>query len=145
MFADTTTSGYGSLAPPSQSLVEDVQITFDTDMIDEDEALAYEQEQHQHQHHQEPQQNADEQALIANGATIGFDMGGDIGMGMDTDTVQVVAEKVHLRGVDAMSTGEIEAWATKWIGEDGGLVRVQWIDDSSCKQVTVIVGGEGGG
>ena len=102
--------------------------------MDEDEALAYEQQQ--------PQQNASGLGLMANGVTIGFDAGGDMGMemgmGMDTDTVQVTAEKVHLRGVDTMATGDIEAWARKWIGEEGGLVRVQWIDDSSCKQVTVV-------
>ena len=134
MFDNTTTSGYGGLAPPPQALVEDVQITFDTDMMDEDEALAFEQQQ------QPPQQNISDPGLMANGVTIGFDVGGnmEMGMGMDTDTVQVATEKVHLRGVDTMATGDIEAWARKWTGEEGGLVRVQWIDDSSCKQVTVV-------
>ncbi|RPB21668.1 hypothetical protein L211DRAFT_851375 [Terfezia boudieri ATCC MYA-4762] len=132
MFASNTTSGYGSLAPLSQSLAEDVQITFDTDMMDEDEALAYEQQQQlQQQQQQQPQQNVDYPGLNADGVTIGFDAGGDMEMGMDTDTVQLVAEKVHLKGVDTMATGDIEAWARKWVGEEGGLLRVQWIDDSS--------------
>ena len=47
-------------------LVEDVQITFDTDMMDEDEVLAYEEQQEQ------PQQNVDSPGLTANGVTVGF-------------------------------------------------------------------------
>jgi len=129
MFTETTSSSGYSLAPHPQSLVEDVQITFDTDMMDEDEALAYQQQ---------PQQNAGELGLMTSGVTIGFDTSGDMDTRMDTDTVQVAAEKVHLRGVDTMATGDIEAWARKWVGEEGGLVKVQWIDDSSCKQVTAV-------
>ncbi|KAF8422435.1 hypothetical protein EV426DRAFT_169286 [Tirmania nivea] len=130
MFADTTTRGFGGPATLPQSLVEDVQITFDTDMMDEDEALAYEQQQ-------QAQQNADEPGLMANGVTTGLSTAGDMEMemGMDTDTVQVAAEKVHLRGVDTMATGDIEVWARKWVGEEGGLVKVQWIDDSSCNLI----------
>lgn len=140
MFADSTGSAYG-LAPPPQSLIEDLQITFDTEMMDEDEVLAMQQLEQQHN---------DNTGLVANGVSVGFDTASGMGMemGMETDTVQITAEKVHLRGVDTMATGDIEAWERKWVGEDGGIIKVQWIDDSSCKRITVystIGQGEGRG
>lgn len=123
MFVDPTSRQFG-FAPPSESLAEDVQITFDTEMIDEEEALAL-------------QQNVDSAStmLLPNGETSqGMEMAG-----METDTVQINMEKVHLRGVDTMATADIEAWERKWVGEEGGMVRLQWIDDSSCKYIRVLV------
>ena len=139
MFTDSTavdgSIGFG-FAPPPQTLVDDVQITFDTEMMDEDEALALQQQQQA-----PPPPTVQPNAGIGIGGIGGeevrlVDATGDMGMemGMDTDTVQVVAEKIHLRGVDTMATGDIEHWERKWVGDGGGLKRVEWIDDSSCKR-----------
>ena len=127
MFIDPTSRQFG-FAPPSESLAEDVQITFDTEMIDEEEVLALQQ------------QNIDSASTVqlTNGVNTETPQGVE-GAGMETDIVQVNLEKVHLRGVDTMATADIEVWERKWVGEEGGIVRIQWIDDSSCKRIRVVV------
>ena len=127
MFIDPMSRQF-SFAPPPESLVEDVQITFDTEMIDEEEALALQQ------------QNAGSASMVLhpNGVSTETPQATEMAE-METDMVQINLEKVHLRGVDTMATADIEVWERKWVGEEGGMIRIQWIDDSSCKHIRVIV------
>lgn len=53
---------------------------------------------------------------------------------MDLDDYgKITPEKIHVRGVDEMSTEQVTAWAN---GHTPGmeLRRVEWIDDTSCER-----------
>ncbi|KAF8471847.1 hypothetical protein BDZ91DRAFT_716662 [Kalaharituber pfeilii] len=131
MFTDplANTGGGLAMAPLPQAMAEDVQITFDTEMIDEYEAMALQQ--------QGLQQQQDEATLLAGPTGFGGEVQGAPApeTGMEMDTVHIASEKVHLRGVDTMATGDIEVWERKWAGGDSGFKKVEWIDDTSCNLV----------
>ncbi|RPB04782.1 hypothetical protein L873DRAFT_1170765 [Choiromyces venosus 120613-1] len=58
---------------------------------------------------------------------------GDVAMEMDEPIPannNLTPEKVHLRGVDNMKTGEVKAFASEHF--QPAPTRVQWIDDTSC-------------
>lgn len=47
------------------------------------------------------------------------------------DASQLAPEKVYLRGVDSMSTGNVKAFVAEHFTEFE-IAKVEWIDDSSC-------------
>lgn len=47
------------------------------------------------------------------------------------DVDQLALEKVYLRGVDSMSTGNVKAFVSEHFTE-AEIAKVEWIDDSSC-------------
>ncbi|KAL7269611.1 hypothetical protein RUND412_007714 [Rhizina undulata] len=47
---------------------------------------------------------------------------------------QILAEKIHLRGVDNMSTDNVKAFASEHFKE-AAVVKVEWIDDTSCNLI----------
>lgn len=47
------------------------------------------------------------------------------------DADQLVPNKVYLRGVDSMSTGNVKAFVAEHFTETE-IAKVEWIDDSSC-------------
>lgn len=47
------------------------------------------------------------------------------------DADQLTPNKVYLRGVDSMSTGNVKAFVAEHFTE-AEIAKVEWIDDSSC-------------
>ena len=98
-----STSSYAPYPPHQTFAGEDVQISFDTEMVDEDELRAMEGTQY----------------------GVSGEEGMEIDMEVDAEVVKELAsEKVYVRGVDSMTTGDVQAWEGRWVswegGEDGG-------------------------
>lgn len=54
---------------------------------------------------------------------------------MDLDDIgKTTPEKIHVHGVDDMTTEQVTAWADGHTASaDVKLKKVEWIDDSSCR------------
>lgn len=55
------------------------------------------------------------------------------------DADQLTPEKIYLRGVDSMSTGNVKAFVAEHFTEVE-IVKVEWIDDSSCPSPFTFLG-----
>lgn len=100
-------------APPPQSIAQgNVQL----DYSDYQDPMDFEQEQ-------EPAS-----AAVADQADM------DVDKDFPWDDESLAPEKVHLRGVDSMKTRDVEAFAREHFESE--MVKVEWIDDTSCWQPT---------